>query len=117
MTLSLIILRTARPKAVLAFYQHLGLQFVEEQHGDGPLHYAACRDGLTLEIYPSRSALHGFCGGDTALGFDRTGLEALVQSLEQAGGQVIEAPHPWTGGRLALIRDPDGRPVYLFEKP
>jgi catechol-2,3-dioxygenase len=39
--LGLIVLRTARLEHCLAFYRIIGLEFVEEQHGKGPIHYAA----------------------------------------------------------------------------
>ena len=39
-TLSLMVLRTDNIEAVLAFYQAIGLQFQQEQHGSGPIHYS-----------------------------------------------------------------------------
>jgi lactoylglutathione lyase len=37
------------------FFEQLGLSFVEEQHGEGPVHFACERNGKVFEIYPSTS--------------------------------------------------------------
>lgn len=40
------------------FFERLGLQFEEEQHGNGPKHFACAYDGTVLEIYPTKLKEH-----------------------------------------------------------
>lgn len=35
-------------------------------------------------------------------------LDATVAAVEQAGGEVVEAPYPFPGGRRFVFHDPDG---------
>jgi lactoylglutathione lyase len=39
-SLNLIVIRAADLDKSLAFYRALGLEFAQEQHGTGPVHYA-----------------------------------------------------------------------------
>ena len=55
-SLSLLVVRSSRLEASLAFYRALGLSFVEEQHGSGPIHYSTRLGDTVLEIYPGESA-------------------------------------------------------------
>jgi hypothetical protein len=36
------------------FFQSIGLEFVEEKHGNGPAHWACEINGNVLEIYPEQ---------------------------------------------------------------
>jgi catechol 2,3-dioxygenase-like lactoylglutathione lyase family enzyme len=91
MALDLIVLYTARLDDCREFYSTLGLDLVREQHGTGPVHYAATfPDGVVLELYPA--------AGQPPTGRLRLGLTA-----------------PATGrpaGRHTLT-DPDGRTIVL----
>ena len=48
------VIRTSQTDAVLTLFRDLGLTFVREQHGDGPVHWSAEANGAVLEIYPTR---------------------------------------------------------------
>lgn len=52
--MTVLVLRTSHMAATVEFFSRLGLTFVEEQHGEGPVHYACEKDGVVLEIYPPR---------------------------------------------------------------
>ena len=41
LTLGLLVLRSSCMEAALTFYRALGLSFVEEKHGSGPVHYSS----------------------------------------------------------------------------
>lgn len=56
---NLYVLRAHDPEKTLAFFQGLGLHFVREQHGEGPVHYSCEMSGKVFEIYPRTSK-----GGD-----------------------------------------------------
>ncbi|MFE5852433.1 VOC family protein [Streptomyces sp. NPDC056500] len=92
---TLTVLYTDRLKACHAFYRGLGFDFVKEQHGDGPEHYAAqTQDGCVWELYPS--------GRRPATGYLRLGF-----TVQAARGASAYAP-----GQHRLT-DPDGRTVIL----
>ena len=50
---TLVVLRTSQLGACRAFYEAIGLRFVDEQHGRGPAHLAASIGGMVFELYPS----------------------------------------------------------------
>ena len=80
--LKLIVLKTTQPDALRGFYTQLGFQFVEEQHGKGPVHFSAALGDGILEIYP----LSGGVEADqtTRLGFAVSDLESIVECLDEA---------------------------------
>lgn len=47
------VIKTPDINQAVAFFTQLGLTFVQEKHGDGPVHYACERNGIVFEIYPS----------------------------------------------------------------
>lgn len=89
---SLLVIYTERLVECRAFYTELGLEFVREQHGSGPVHYAArLAGGTVLELYPT--------SGDVATGRLRLGVDVPAR----------EGREP---GRTRVV-DPDGRTVEL----
>jgi len=86
---SLLVIYTTQLEECRAFYAGLGLPLVREQHGTGPVHYAAeLPSGLVIEIYPGRP---GRTTGRLRLGFTIT------------GGDLDPGEH--------VLTDPDGRAV------
>jgi len=115
-TLSLIVIRTLNLEASLAFYQALGLTFVQEQHGNGPIDYSCNFNGLVLELYPRRQSSTAEAEvSTTMLGFKVASLEATLAELNKLGvkpkSQVKEAD--W--GRWINVTDPGGHLVQLNE--
>jgi lactoylglutathione lyase len=113
-SLSLIVLRSANIDAALKFYQAIGLTFVQEQHGSGPVHYA-CEMGKTiLEIYPAEAgtAPERKSGGATMLGFSVASVDEILAQLSTT---IITPPKDSAWGRRAVVFDPDGRAIELNE--
>ena len=54
--LNLLVIQSEEHSNTVRFYELLGLHFQEEQHGKGPVHWAATSGGLVMEIYPARSS-------------------------------------------------------------
>jgi hypothetical protein len=86
------VIRTNDILKVRAFFESLGLKFVEEKHGDGPLHYACEVNGQVLEIYPGDgSAMSpgwgtvGFYAPKTQSTFLERVTTADQQALDKAG--------------------------------
>lgn len=51
--INLIVLRSDQLQVTRGFYEALGLSFVEEKHGHGPVHLSATtQSGTVLELYP-----------------------------------------------------------------
>ena len=48
------VIRTTEVDRTRAFFEQLGLTFVEEKHGRGPTHFAHEADNAVLEIYPAK---------------------------------------------------------------
>jgi catechol 2,3-dioxygenase-like lactoylglutathione lyase family enzyme len=100
------------------FYRTLGIP-LEEDHGEGPLHYATESGSVHYAVYPARSpgsapARHS--PGDIFHGF-------YVDSLDAVSGRwkAIDAPMlsdhevmPW--GCRFVARDPDGRAVEVNQR-
>ena len=95
--LDLIVIRSQNVSEAVQFYSQFGLNFVEERHGRGPIHFAANASGLVLEIYPAKSTAE--VDDSTRLGF--------------------EVPHNWIRStdspeiNDSTLVDPDGRKVQL----
>lgn len=92
---TLLVIYTVQLDAVRDFYLGLGLPLVREQHGAGPVHYAAeMAGGLVVEFYPGKP--------DRATGRLRLGFTV-------------------TGGRYPpgerILSDPDGRTVVVTVPP
>lgn len=108
---NLIVLKTYQLDRLRDFYAVLGISFVEEKHGDGPLHFASRLGDLVLELYPlpadARSA-----DSTTRPGFAVPDLDAV---LAKVGPAVVSGPRMTEWGRRAVARDPDGRQVELVE--
>lgn len=112
--LKLIVLRSSTPSAARDFYAALGFEFSEEQHGRGPLHYAAAcgANGAILEIYPLRSG--DVVDPSLRLGFAVEDLEKAVAQLASAGAVVASPIADTQWGRRAVVVDPDGRSIELY---
>ncbi len=112
MRLNLLILRSANPEELTAFYMTLGLRFVHHRHGAGPYHYSAEMDGFVLEIYPlskSQTRPDPF----VRLGFSVVNLDELLRKVSP--GSILQVPLKSEWGYRCVIRDPEGRRVELVE--
>ena len=110
-TLSLIVLRAKDIEKSLVFYQALGLEFIQEQHGKGPVHYSSIVGETVIELY-SVTTLHP--AYNLRLGFSVESLDDTVKKLKN-----IDAPMELLineQGPFALVRDPDFRTIELLEK-
>src|SRR5262245_26410264 len=51
-SLTLLVLKTRQVEQLRVFYQTLGVDLVEEQHGKGPVHFAGLVGDVVIEVYP-----------------------------------------------------------------
>jgi lactoylglutathione lyase len=116
-TIGLIVLRSGSVEASLAFYRAIGLSFIEEKHGSGPVHYSCVLGPTVIEIYPGEAQEpQDYRGsGSTLLGFKVASLDAVLDTMKMMGAPVLTAPKRSAWGRRAIVQDPDGRAVELSE--
>jgi lactoylglutathione lyase len=112
--LKLLVLKTGQADRLRAFYLALGVELVEERHGSGPLHYAGQIGDVVLEIYPLTDE-GGAADATTRLGFAVERLAEVVQALREAGTVIASEPRQTAWGLRAVVRDPDGRAVELYQ--
>jgi lactoylglutathione lyase len=109
-TLNLLVLRCTDIEKTRQFYEQLSLVFREEQHGQGPRHYACEGIGFVLELYP---VAVGQLPDQVRLGFSVPSLKAVQGNCPPE--VILKQPHT-VGDRLVmLLRDPDGRKVELSQ--
>jgi lactoylglutathione lyase len=115
--LGLLVLRTTDLEKSLAFYRALGLDFQQEQHGSGPVHYACDLGGMVIEIYPGEPGIapERKQGGATMIGFNVPSLDAALNGLAALGITPTSPPKDSPWGRRASLPDPDGRIVEISE--
>jgi len=116
---SLVVIRSSNLEAALSFYGALGLSFVQEQHGSGPVHYSCDMGGVVLEIYPGQpgAAPEPKTAGSTMLGFSVASLDDILEKLRELGIEPKTGPKDSSWGRWVNVVDPDGRVVQLNQAP
>jgi hypothetical protein len=114
-TLSLVVLKTRQVNGLREFYGSLGIELTQEQHGKGPVHLAGRVGGVVLEIYPLPED-GTTADGTTRLGFTVAQLAEVVQALQALGSPVVTEPRQTEWGLQAVVRDPDGRAVDLYQQ-
>jgi catechol 2,3-dioxygenase-like lactoylglutathione lyase family enzyme len=108
--LNLLVLKTPHLDALRTFYQTLGIQFIGEQHGTGPIHYVGRVGEVVLELYPAEAA------DQTRLGFMVGDLEAVLEAVRAVGAQILSPAKATAWGVRAVVRDPDGRSVEMTQR-
>lgn len=111
-TLKLIVLKTTQIESLREFYARLGFRFEREQHGNGPRHFSARLGDGVLEIYPLTSG--ATADTTTRLGFAIEGVQSIVESVSEFV-EVKSNPKQTEWGLRAVVRDPDGRSIELYE--
>jgi predicted enzyme related to lactoylglutathione lyase len=111
---NLLVIRSEAPIQTVGFYELLGLRFEEEQHGKGPIHWAAEVDGAVMEIYPAHSPDQ--IGEATRIGFEVDGVESVLALLRDQGVEIVSGLKQTQWGLRAVVKDPDGRTVELMQK-
>jgi lactoylglutathione lyase len=100
-----------------AFYRAIGLPLEEERHDEGPVHYACAPRGLHFALfeYPGDGAPGYRIAGGTMPGFRVDSVRDALASLRKLGTPVIREPEEMPWGLRAIVEDPDGRAVEIFE--
>jgi len=112
--LALVVIRTEHVSRLIAFYRALGMAFVEERHGTGPIHHSAEINAAVFEIYPASAPAD--VDASTRLGFRIADVTAVVEALRSIGAPIVAEPKAGPWGTRAVVRDPDGRAVELYRR-
>ena len=111
MFLNLIVLRTDKMTELVAFYEALGLSFVQEQHGTGPTHFSCKLGAAIFEIYPASEKQ---TTSSTRIGFAVRDLERCCQMAARLG-RIVKPPTQGEQGYHAVVQDPGGHKVELLQ--
>lgn len=113
--LSLIVLKTRQVDSLRSFYGALGIELAEEQHGKGPVHFAGKIGDAVLEVYPLPEGSSS-ADATTRLGFVIDNLAEVVGALKLFNTPIVTEPQVTEWGLRAVVRDPDGRAVELYQR-
>ncbi|TXK80685.1 VOC family protein [Paenibacillus sp. N3.4] len=116
-SINFIMFRTSKIEAVKKFYQGIGLELNEEQHGNGPIHYSYVQDQFVIEIYPGTEANtpNWKDSGALMIGFYVENINKVILKIDVLKGKVISSPTETDRGIRAVLEDPDGRRIELIE--
>lgn len=115
-TLFLTVIRANDLEASLAFYQSLGVWFVSEQHGSGPVHYSCDFGDVVLELYSAKkSEAEESSTRTTMLGFNVESLDDTLTKLNVLGIESQTPPKTSAWGRWVNVLDPNDRTVQITE--
>ena len=107
--------------AAVRFYRALGVPLEAEQHGPAdPVHFASELSGCHFAVFAADAP--GRAPGLTRAGCSLVGLavesvEVTLRAARDAGAPVLQEPEMYPWGLRAVVADPDGRPVELFQRP
>jgi lactoylglutathione lyase len=100
-SLTLLVLKTRQVEQVRLFYQSLGIELAEEQHGKGPVHFAGRVGDVVIEVYP--------LAGDgtpvdssTRLGFEVKNVAEVIEALQRIGIKIATLPKQTAWGQHAV---------------
>jgi lactoylglutathione lyase len=114
-----LVLYAADAQATGEFYRALGLELEEEQHEEGPVHFAIELGPLHFAIYQAGKpgqAPERRSAGDTFPGFYVGSLDDVASALRQLGAPIITDHEDMPWGCRIVARDPDGRAVEVNQK-
>jgi predicted enzyme related to lactoylglutathione lyase len=112
--LTLLVLKSRQVDLLRAFYGTFGITLAEEQHGKGAIHYTGKIGELVFEVYPLADG-GAQVDATTRLGIAVADLTDVVEELQASGSPVVEQPKTTAWGQRAVVRDPDGRTVELYQ--
>lgn len=106
MKISLLVIRCQDIEVSKNFYQLLGLSFIREKHGDGPVHYSCEHDGTVFELYPNKGNLPQ---DNIRLGFKVSDLAHIIEKIP------VTNTYKYAGNTVYILTDPDHRKVEINE--
>ncbi len=115
-----LVLFASDAEKTAAFYRALGVPLEDEDHGEGPVHFAAAIGPVHFAVYPDETPSVGVTpwrGGSSVFsGFYVDSLDVAVASVTAAGARLVAVHQfrPW--GCRVVAEDPDGRAVEINQR-
>lgn len=116
---SSIVLFSAQPDRTIAFYRLVGIQFEEEDHGDGLVHAATDVGDVHVAVFAGADgqvAPGWRVSGSTFVGFYVDSLDETVTALTRLGARVHVDHQAREWGCRVVVEDPDGRAVEINQR-
>jgi predicted enzyme related to lactoylglutathione lyase len=113
LSLNLLVIRARDPERLCRFYSAIGLSFVREQHGNGPVHHSSEIGHSVFEIYPRAHDEPTTSGA--RIGFNVLSLDEVLKALQREDAAIVSGPKATSNGRRAVVADPEGHRVELIE--
>lgn len=114
-----LVLYAADTAATAAFYRSIGLELADEDHGEGPAHFATELGPVHFAIYPAQApgrAGERRSGGSFFPGFYVQSLDRAVEALARAGASMLTGHEQMPWGCRVVVEDPDGRAVEVNQQ-
>ena len=109
---NLLVLKAINPKNLAKSWSTFGLEFVEESHDEGPVHYACNVGSIVLEIYPRETQEASTQG--VRFGIIVDDLRDIVSNLPN-DMTLLEPVRSFDFGRRAVILDSEGHKIELSQ--
>jgi lactoylglutathione lyase len=114
-----LVLHAADPEATAAFYRALGLPLEDEEHDEGPVHFATELGPVHFAIYPAAEAGQApgrRVAGSVFPGFYVQSLDRAAEALARTGAPVLTGHEQMPWGCRLVAQDPDGRAIEVNQK-
>ena len=114
-----LVLYAADPGMTAAFYRAIDLELADEDHGEGPVHFATELGPVHFAIYPAEApgrARERRSGGSFFPGFYVESLDHAAQALAQVGAPMLSGHEQLPWGCRVVAEDPDGRAVEVNQR-
>jgi predicted enzyme related to lactoylglutathione lyase len=109
-----VFFRAKDPKALAKWYaDHLGVSGIPDEYGQQPWRQAA--GPTAFAPFPADTTYFGRPEQAFMLNFRVPDLDAMAAQLRAADIAVEVEPQAYPNGRFALIHDPEGNPIQLWE--
>jgi lactoylglutathione lyase len=117
--LASLVLFASDVEAVARFYRAVGVRLEDEDHGEGPVHFAAEVGGVHFAIYaataPGRAPERRSAGASFA-GFYVESLDDTLRDVTALGAPLLSGHEVMPWGCRFVVEDPDGRAVEVNDK-
>lgn len=116
---SSIVFFSPQPDRTIAFYRSVGVDFEEEDHGDGLMHAAADLGDVHVAVFPASGggvAPGWRGGGSTFVGFYVDSLDDTLAGLRRMGAALLVEHQVREWGCRVVVEDPDGRAVEVNQR-
>jgi lactoylglutathione lyase len=97
------------------FYQTLGIDLAQEQHGKAPAHFAGRAGVMVIEVYPLPDD-GSPVDSSIRLGFAVENVAEIIRAPEGIGTKIVTSPKETPWGLQVVVRDPNGRSVELTQR-